>query len=534
MTKFHPNMTVEEAISLFPKGGNKVEVYNDIDEFLGFLTLESLSSAVQKGNLIRPIDNLILKKPPIDDISHHHITAEQFHSFFNSELSKIIFNSLHDGVYVTDGLGVTVLVNKAYERITGLKESDLKGKHMSSLIQQGLFSISASLEAIQKKAPVTLIQKIYNGRKIIVSATPIFSENKELIYVVNSVRDITELIGLKHELDFQKLSYQTISQSMLLLEQTNLQNLVIGPSTFSLFRLADKVAKTDSKVLLQGETGVGKSVFAKYIHFRSNRNNEIFMELNCGAIPEHLIEAELFGYEPGSFTGALKHGKMGILEKSNGGTLFLDEIGDLPLAAQVKLLKAVEENTFMRVGSTELKKIDVRIITATHRDLASLVKEGSFREDLFYRLNIVNFEIPPLRERKEEIVPLLKFYLEKFNKKYNEEKEITLECYEWLTNHLWPGNIRELANLVERLVVTTFENVIDVNELPFSIKKALPHSEPKTLKEAVSKLERALIVDAIEKYGSTRAAAKFLGISQSAIVQKMKKFHIRVENESNI
>jgi len=530
MTSFRPDMSVEEAISIFPIGVNEVEVFNESGEFAGYLTLESLFGAVQQGELTKPIRHFILTNAPVQSREQHSISYSQFQSFFQSKLCRIVLNSLYDGVYITDGSGITLFINKAYERITGIKEEEVKGKHMSHLVEQGIISKSASLETIRTKKPVTLIQTIRNERKIIVSATPVFSSSNEVMYVVNSVRDITELIRLKHELDSQKLSYQKISQNSLFPEQTGFQNLVIGPSTFPIFQLANKVAKTDAKILLQGETGVGKSLIAKYIHSRSSRSNKIFMELNCGAIPEHLVEAELFGYEPGSFTGALREGKIGIFEKANGGTLFLDEIGDLPLELQVKLLKVVEENRFMRVGSTEMREVDVRLITATHRDLASLVREGAFREDLYYRLNIVTFDVPPLRERKEEIVPLLEMYLKEFNKKYNENKKMTPECIEWLTNYSWPGNIRELANLVERLVVTTFHDTIDVGDLPPFIQQIFPASKPKTLKEAVAELERSLIIDALKKHGTTRAAAKFLGISQSAIVQKMKKFHIRLEN----
>jgi transcriptional regulator with PAS, ATPase and Fis domain len=200
----------------------------------------------------------------------------------------------------------------------------------------------------------------------------------------------------------------------------------------------------------------------------------------------------------------------------------------------VKLLKVVEENKFMRVGSTEMKEVDVRLITATHRDLASLVQEGSFREDLYYRLNIVSFEVPPLRQRKEETIPLLEMYLKKFNEKYNEKKKMTPECYEWLTNYSWPGNIRELASLAERLVVTTYDDTIDLPNLPSFIQPVLSRkTTTHSLKEAVSELERSLILNAMKKYGTTRAAAISLDISQSALVQKMKKFHIRLENESN-
>ncbi|PLS16181.1 hypothetical protein CVD28_19275 [Bacillus sp. M6-12] len=532
MIDFKLTLTIEEAITLFPTGSNAVEVYDESGKFAGYLSIDALSAAVQQGELTKPISHFIITDLPDPAILPHSISDTHLQAFFSGDLCRIVFNSLYDGVYITDGKGITLFINKAYQRITGIKEEEVNGKHMSYLIEQGIISISASLEAILKKQPVTLIQKIRNERRIIVSATPIISQENEVLYVLSSVRDITELIRLKHELDRQKLSYKEIANTSLFPEQSGFDNLVIGPSTKPLFQLADKVAKTDAKILLQGETGAGKSLIAKYIHSRSLRSKGTFMELNCGAIPEHLVEAELFGYEPGSFTGALKQGKKGIFEEANGGTLFLDEIADLPLHLQVKLLKAVEENRFMRVGGTETIQVDVRIITATHRNLTTLVSEGRFREDLYYRLNIVTFEVPPLRGRREEIIPLLEMYLGRYNVKYNEDKTITPECFEWLTNYDWPGNIRELANLVERLVVTTFHSVIDVRDLPSFLQPVIPKTETGTLKEETAKLERSLIFEAIQKYGTTRGAAKSLGISQSAIVQKMKKYHIRVENES--
>ncbi|RFU70917.1 PAS domain S-box protein [Peribacillus saganii] len=532
MKDYNLKMTIEAAITHFPQGSNAVKVYDETGGFAGYITMDALSAAVQQGELTRPISQFVIADLPIPNMLPNSISSSQFESFFQSEFCRLVFNSLYDGVYVTDGKGTTLFINKAYQRITGIKEEEVYGKHMGHLIEEGIISISASLEAILKKQPVTLIQKIRNERRIIVSSTPIMSAKGDVLYVLSSVRDITELIRLKHELDLQKLTFKHVADTSFLPEHSGFDNLVIGPSTRPLFKLADKVAKTDAKILLQGETGVGKSLIAKYIHSRSLRSNGTFMEINCGAIPEHLVEAELFGYEPGSFTGALKQGKKGIFEEANGGTLFLDEIADLPLHLQVKLLKAVEENRFMRVGGTETVQVDVRIITATHRNLKNLVNEGRFREDLYYRLNIVTFEVPPLRDRREEIMPLLEMYLNRYNTKYEEDKKITPECYEWLTNYGWPGNIRELANLVERLVVITFNTDIDVSDLPPFLQPAILKTETGTLKEETAKLERSLILEAIHQYGSTRSAAKSLGISQSAIVQKMKKYHIRVENES--
>ncbi|WP_232423562.1 MULTISPECIES: sigma-54 interaction domain-containing protein [Bacillus] len=532
MERYYSSMTVEEAILRFPRGNNVVEVSDESEKFIGFLTMESLARAVQKGELTKTISHLVTINASLKDIKHHSIDYEEFKSFFESELCRSVFDSLYDGVYITDGAAQTLFINKAYQRITGIKKEEVIGKNMNDLVNQGIISSSASLDAIRTKRQVTLIQTIRGERKILVSATPVFSSSNDVMFVINSVRDITELITMKHALDKQNFSYQNLLGTSPSTKLVEVHDLVIGSSISPLFKLADKVAKTDAKVLLQGETGVGKSLIAKYVHSRSSRSHEVFIELNCAAIPEHLVESELFGYEAGAFTGALKQGKMGIFEKTNGGTLFLDEIGDLPLDIQVKLLKVVEDSQFNRVGSTEMKKVDVRIITATHRDLAALVHEGKFREDLYYRLNIVSFEVPPLRERKEEIVPLLEMYMNKFNNKYNENKSMTPECIEWLTNYSWPGNIRELANLAERLVVTTFQDRIDVVDLPPLIQPVDTKANHQNLREAVGEVERTLIINAMKKHGSTRASAKVLGISQSSLVQKMKKYHIRVENES--
>ena len=223
------------------------------------------------------------------------------------------------------------------------------------------------------------------------------------------------------------------------------------------------------KVLLQGETGVGKTLVAQFIHNASGRAKEPFLALNCGALPENLIEAELFGYAPGAFTGAGTKGKRGLLELAHNGTLFLDEIGDLPLPVQVKLLKVIEENRFIPVGGLELKEVDVRIISATHHDLKQQVAEGKFRADLYYRLNVVPISIPALRERSEEIGPLLEYYLAHFNQRYSRQAQWSLEALELLGEYAWPGNIRELINVVERLVVTCNSQVIEALDLPEDI-----------------------------------------------------------------
>jgi transcriptional regulator with PAS, ATPase and Fis domain len=293
------------------------------------------------------------------------------------------------------------------------------------------------------------------------------------------------------------------------------------------FALARQVASSPVKVLLQGETGVGKTLVAQFIHNASPRASEPFLALNCGALPENLIEAELFGYAPGAFTGAGPKGKRGLLELAHHGTLFLDEIGDLPLPVQVKLLKVIEENRFIPVGGLELKEVDVRIISATHHDLKQLVAEGRFRADLFYRLNVVPINIPALRERSEEIPPLLHYYLESFNSRYERQVQWSLEALDLMCEYAWPGNIRELINIVERLVVTNQSGTIEALDLPEEILNLNPQNTDDSrlpLRKVLENAERSAIRAALQVHKTTRLAAKALGVSQATVVQKMKRW----------
>ncbi|OIJ09334.1 hypothetical protein BKP35_16820 [Anaerobacillus arseniciselenatis] len=533
------NISVEEAIVHFNKQrADVLEVTDEANKFVGYFTLDSLQIAIQKGDLAGEIENYVandvhLSSSIIDeDVIRNEKVMNEYEYLLNKNYLKIL-NSLHDGVYITDQHGFTVFVNRAYERITGLNANEFIGVHMNEIINKGYISKSISLEVIKQKKPVTMMQKIINDRKIIVTGTPIYSSEGNIIFIINSVRDITELLKLKHELDGLHYWSNSDEVNSALQSDININELelyVSSPETKKLFELAERVAKTDVKVLLQGETGVGKSLIARFIHEKSDRNKEVFLELNCGAIPANLIEAELFGYEPGAFTGASKYGKKGLLEQADGGTLFLDEIGDLPLELQVKLLKVVEENRYMRIGSTVVQEVDVRILSASHKDLKKLVRNGKFREDLFYRLNIVPIHVPPLRNRKQEIIPLLQRFLERFNEKYNANKRFTIECLEYLTKHSWPGNIRELINIVERLVVTTIEDEITIYHLPEEYRNVFlannHNGEEMTLKEAVEQFENNLIKETLTKYKTTRKVAEALGVSQSSIVQKLKRINV--------
>jgi transcriptional regulator with PAS, ATPase and Fis domain len=303
------------------------------------------------------------------------------------------------------------------------------------------------------------------------------------------------------------------------------------------------VAHVDSTVLLIGDSGVGKEVLAKHIHNNSVRKDGPFIKINCGAIPETLLESELFGYERGAFTGASKEGKPGLFEMAHNGTLLLDEIGDLPLSLQVKLLRALQDREICRIGSTKTLSVNVRILAATNRNLAEMVQQGTFREDLFFRLNVVPVQIPPLRDRRPDIIPLLYHFCNKYYKKYNIRKQFSPEVLEEFYEYNWPGNIRELENIVERLVVTAPETMITPAHLPEGFRKVTKSSAAKIVvqgvmpyKEALLEMENALIGEALKLYGSTYKAAKVLGIDQSTVIRKLQKIrryeHDRQEKHS--
>jgi TyrR family helix-turn-helix protein len=292
--------------------------------------------------------------------------------------------------------------------------------------------------------------------------------------------------------------------------------------------LAKRLASVNTTVLITGESGVGKGLIAKTLHEEGNRWKEPFVTVNCGAIPENLIESELFGYVAGAFTGSRSGGKKGLFEAAQNGTIFLDEISELPLNLQVKLLQVIQERQITPVGSTEAIPIDVRIISATNRDLETLVKEGKFREDLYYRLNVVPLNVPPLRERHEDILPLIQLNLAKCNRNLHENKRISSDALSILIKYPWPGNTRELQNIVERLLITTSHDVISSEDIFEFIKQAAEEntsiSVDLSLAAAMEKAEKEILEQALENYKSTRAIAKVLQVSQPTIVRKLNKY----------
>jgi len=477
------------------------------------------------------------------DISEYErvVTELETYKRVNKELDAII-DSSYDGLYITDGNANTLRVNKAYERISGLNAKDLIGRNMKDLVKEGIFDQSVTLQVLKRHEPVTIMQEIsghMGKKKVIVTGNPIFDESKkEIILVVTNVRDITELEDLKEELERRRdLSERYLSElTELRLDLFSKDDFIARSEKMkNIVRMAVKVAQVDTSILITGESGVGKGKLAKLIHQASKRKDNSFIKINCGAIPEPLIESELFGYEKGAFTGAKIEGKPGLFEIAHNGTIFLDEIGELPLHLQVKLLGILEDKQLIRVGGTKPKKVDVRVIAASNTDLKKLVEDKRFRHDLFFRLEVIPLHIPPLRERREDILPLIQHFLNRFNTSYGVKKGFSSEAIDCLLNYDYPGNIRELENIIERLVVVSNDDSIGYDDIPKYILEKQISSEVSSsapgqnnkLTCAVASFEAKLLKNVIEKYGNTYKAAEVLGVNQSTIVRKMKKYKIR-------
>ena len=452
-------------------------------------------------------------------------------AILNAELLDVIIEFSFDGIYITDGDARTIKINSAYENITGLRKEDLLDKNMKDLVAGGIVSESGSLIAIKNKKPVTLYQEFKTGKRALITSSPVLDEAGQVTMVVTNVRDMTEIYCLKKEVAKSEEQKEKLEKEIDNLRDKLFDSDIVARDRriLSVLYLANRAAPLDVTVLLTGETGVGKEMFAKYIHQNSKRMKRPFVKVNCGAIPHDLIESELFGYEKGAFTGANKEGKPGLFEAADKGTIFLDEIGELPLNLQVKLLRVLQEGEIERIGSISPKKIDVRVISATNRDLAKMVESQDFREDLYYRLNVFPIVIPPLRERVDDIVPLIERFLTQFNKKYGMHKTFSRETAAIMKRYSWPGNIRELRNIVERVMIVSTEDCITADHLPVEVNQVQVKSgniildNVVDLKAHLEEIELVYIEHAMDKYGNVRDAAKSLGMTASTLVRKRKR-----------
>lgn len=443
------------------------------------------------------------------------------------ELFKTAFESSYDGIHILDKDGTTLYINKACTRIEGITEDEAKHKNIRQLVEEGVYSESVTLIVLETNAPATIIQTAKNGSEILVTGTPIYKDGEIDKIIVNS-RDITELNALKKEVQLREEQSRKYEEELELYRREYMQPPLMiskNPGMQKLLKLASAVSDVDSTVLLTGESGVGKGLISRYIHSCSNRSKGPFIKIDCGTIPETLFESEIFGYEKGAFTGAEKTGKIGLLELANGGTVFLDEIGEMPLSMQPKILRAIQDRQIRRVGGEDLRNLDVRIIAATNIDIEKMVEEKLFREDLYYRLNVVPIHIPPLRERPEDILPLVNGMMETINKKYGWNKKIDVAVIKRMILYPWPGNVRELENLIERLMVSTEETTVTLEDLPVEMLQTQwqGHEEGLDYKEVMARFEYDLIKNVVKRKGSIVEAAKEIGVDVTTIRRKLKR-----------
>lgn len=570
-----PNNTFEEAAKLFIENGiDGAPVVDKDGKLISIVTKTDLMKAIfNKLEMNTKLETLDLKKVitinsemniedvlkynvgrlPVIDKNNKIIGIITHTDFINDLVEKIskkcrdmkntklglteldsIIECSYDGIYITDGEANTIKINNAYESITGLKRSEVLGRNMKDLEKEGVISQSATLLVLKNRKTTTIQQEFKTGVKVLVSSNPIFDKNGKIIMVVTNVRDVTQLYELKEQLQKNKeitLKYVSEIEEMRTQLLNTSEIVAEDHKTIEIIQLANRIAKVDTTILMLGETGAGKDQIAKHIHKVSKRSKKQFIKVNCGAVPASLIESEFFGYEKGAFTGANKEGKIGLFEMASGGTIFLDEVGELPMDMQVKLLRVLQEMEVVRIGGTKPIKIDVRVLAATNRDLEDMIKKKQFREDLYYRLNVIPLYIPPLRERKHDILPLINFFLTQLNKKYNFNKIFASDALNCMYEYNWPGNVRELKNIVERAVIMSEDDKIKRSDLPKNIIGSNgmivtlnTFEEGINLKETLDAIEKKLIKKAYDKYGNVRAAAKSLGIDASTFVRKRQKY----------
>ncbi|PTW54373.1 PAS domain S-box-containing protein [Breoghania corrubedonensis] len=447
---------------------------------------------------------------------------------------------IYDGIYIADGEGKTLYVNDSFLRITGLTRETLIGNRVQDLEAQGVYLNAVTPEVLRQRRPVHSIgESLCNHAKMLITGNPVFGQDGKIKLVVVVEREITDFLTMKMELEAIQKKMKTVERGHIrgkrevehLREETTSKPLVYTSREMQgVVDAIDQVAGFDTTVLIQGETGVGKEVVANQIHMKSPRKDQAFIKLNCTAIPASLLEAELFGYEKGAFTGASVNGKIGLFELADKGTILLDEIGDMPQELQSKLLRVLQEKEIMRIGGTKPIPLDVRIIAATHRDLETQVKEERFRQDLFYRISIFPIHIPPLRQRSVDLLALAEHFLTRYNTKYRKSVTIGGGGYAIMRSYNWPGNGRELQNIIERLVlISPPDAVLDENTFSplYSSGKVTPIRDSyRGLKAMVADVERRIIASALADGGSTRKAADLLKVDQSTIVKKAKRLGI--------
>ncbi len=437
-----------------------------------------------------------------------------------SEQLKAVLDTVADGVVAVDSRGFITQYNPAAERIMHRSVENVIGKKLTDI-----FPCCLALVESMKNGTKSLNHEIFfeqTNSHYLVSSHPIMDHYKKIIGGVAVLKDIKDVRKM-----YQRLTQQPAFHFDEIIHTSEAMKKIIT--------LAKSYAYSDSTVLIRGETGTGKELFARALHSASSRAENIFVPINCAAIPDTLLESELFGYEDGAFTGATKGGKQGLFELANGGTLFLDEVGEISVHLQVKLLRVLQERKIRRIGSQREFPIDVRILAATNRDLEVMIEQGTFREDLYYRLNVIPLFLPPLRERREDVALLANVFLQRFSLKLHKEADyISEKALQVLTGYDWPGNIRELENVMERAVNIVHGNIISEEQLFLGrnvtpLRQALPAVAERTLEEMLAETEREILCRVLCQYHTSRKLGSVLGLSHTSVLKKLRKYGLSFE-----
>ena len=455
----------------------------------------------------------------------------------------ILGDAIADGICIVDAKGIVTNINHCYTEITEITEAEIVGRPIRELLDKKYFSDAVSLDVLKTKQKVSALSTIYrNNKKVLIVGIPFLDANKNVSKVITVMRNMTELIRLKEELEEAEQKKRQYREALNSLKRDRAENGFVGnaPSIIRVKELIEYVAKTDATVLITGETGSGKEVVAREIFKQSNRKNGPYVKVNCSAIPENLLESELFGYVKGAFTGADKKDKKGLFETADNGTILLDEISEMPLKLQTKILRVLQERELTRVGGTESIKINTRVIVSTNKSLEEMVKQNLFRADLYYRLNVFPIKLPSLRERQDDIPEIAAAFLAKFNRIYDKNKGFSSQAIAALVGYEWPGNVRELENIVERLVILSSDKVLsreDVERIIYmgekkpSVMNSLDMGQT-SLKQAVREYEREIIERVLKQYGNSYKAAEILKTTQPTIVRKAQALGIPLKKKN--
>lgn len=467
------------------------------------------------------------------------MTKHDLNRLLDDDLLQI-YETSDQGLMIMDEHATILYCNDLWVKLCafdryGYTKEKMIGADLSFFINTGIGIKAVALTALREKKKMTSLAYSLEQKAILTTATPLFREDGTVKCVVAFVKDESEIQNLRADIENYK-EIQDMYVDYLYHGSGRKKQVVMNNAKMkTIYVQALKISGTDATILINGESGTGKDVLANFIHHHSKRQTGAFVAINCGAIPEHLMESEFFGYEKGAFTGANKEGKRGFFEAANGGTLFLDEIAELPQNMQVKLLRVLETHKITRVGGITPIDVDARIIAATNCNLAEKVKAGMFRLDLFYRINVIRFTLPPLRERREDIEDLVQLFLKQFNAFYLQHKTISSAAMRMMRVYSWYGNIRELRNVVENLILTSADDEIGVDDVaPLIQDEDIDHGQQpvtvhavKPLKEILDEAERQLLLLTSREKHTSAEIAKLLDVDQTTALRKLKKYHIR-------